>query len=97
MDNYKGALVLVDATARNLLTLLNAANFTKCTHADEVTIVAGSAALTIGSSSAAATGGLPIAANATFVERTGMQPIDLATFWVKAGAGTTFFVSVRGI
>lgn len=97
MKTYKGALTLPDSNAANLLTLLNAAGFTMTPMADEVTVVAGSGALTVGSTSALAATGIPIAVNATFVERSGKQAIDLKAFWVKAAATTTFYVNVRGI
>lgn len=97
MKTYKGALSLPDASAANLLTLLNTAGFASTPMADEVTIVAGSAALTVGSTSVLAATGIPIAINGTFVERSGKQAIDLKAFWVKAAGATTFYVNVRGI
>lgn len=97
MKTYKGVLTLPDSNAANLLTLLNAAGFTMTPMADEVTVVAGSAALTVGSSSAGAATGIPIAINGTFTERSGRQAIDLNAIWVKAAGATTFYVNIRGI
>ena len=95
--DYTGALSLAAATATNLLTLLIAAGFVRTALADEVEIVAGAAAITIGSSAATAPTGRPVAINAAFLERAAKRGIDLKSIWLYCPSATTITVNIRGI
>ena len=95
--DYIGPLSLLAGVPANLLTLLVAAGFIRSALADDVEIIAGAAAISVGSTSALASTGRPIAINASWSKFACNRQIDLKSIWLYCASNTTITVYVRGI